>query len=109
MFHSAMIFKSSHDARYLRHLLADSDIDTNKVAPLLIYNSVQGDSGLAGRAVAYNKLALSPADGEHAVYRLDAGLHRGVDRGAQDDVGGNALDGAGLIGIDRALAVDGAA
>ena len=48
--------------------------------PLLVEDRVDGDGRLAGLAVADDQLALAAADRRHGVDRLDAGLHRLVDR-----------------------------
>ena len=50
---------------------------------------------LPGLAVADDQLALAAADRDERVDRLDAGLDRRVDRLADDDAGGDALDRAG--------------
>ena len=45
-------------------------------------------------------------DGYQAVERLDAGLHRLLDRLARDDAGRLHIDARALIGLDRTAAVD---
>ena len=65
-----------------------------------------GDGGLAGLAVADDQLALAAADRDERVDRLDAGLDRRVDRLADDDARGDALDRAGRRRDDRALVVE---
>ena len=62
--------------------------------------------GLAGLAVADDQLALATADRDQRVDRLDTGLDRRVDRLADDDAGGDALDRAGGLGADRPLVVE---
>src|SRR5690606_12872495 len=65
--------------------------------------------GLAGAAVADDQLALTPADRDHRIDGLDAGLQRLVHRLAIDDAGRLDLDLAGRAGAQRPLAVDGLA
>ena len=76
------------------------------VGLLLVDEGVDRDGGLAGLAVADDQLALAAADGNERVDRLEAGLHRLVDRLARDDAGGLLFDAHALVGHDRALAVD---
>ena len=77
--------------------------------PLLVQDRVDADGGLARLAVADDQLALAPADRRHGVDGLDAGLHRLVHRLAPGDARGLDLHAAGLVGVDRAVAVDGLA
>jgi hypothetical protein len=76
---------------------------------LLVDDRVDGDGGLARLAVADDELALAAADRDHRVDGLEAGLHRLVHRLAGHDAGRLELDAAELVGLDRALAVDGLA
>ena len=64
------------------------------------------DGGLAGLAVADDELALTAADRDQRVERLDAGLQRLVHALALHDAGRLDLQAARLGGVDRALAVD---
>src|SRR4029079_11160444 len=57
-------------------------------------------------AVGLVSLALAAADRDERVDGLDAGLDRGVDRLADDDARRDALDGPGLLRVDRALVVE---
>ncbi len=61
---------------------------------------------LPGLAVADDQLALAAADRDHRVDRLQAGLHRLLDRLALDDARRLELGGAHLRGLDVALAVE---
>src|SRR5207253_10159200 len=61
-------------SRDRRAFLPDAAINANYVAAFLIDDGVENDGGLAGLAVADDQLALSAADRNHAVDRLDAGL-----------------------------------
>src|SRR4029079_10702095 len=60
----------------------------------------------AGLAIADDQLALAAADGNQGVERLEAGLHRLIDRLARDDAWRLDLDAAALGRFDRALAID---
>ena len=92
-----------------RLLLADGDVEAVEPLPLLVDDGVDGDGGLAGLAVADDQLALAAADRHHGVDGLEAGLHRLVHRLALHDAGGLDLDLAGVLGVERAAAVDGVA
>ena len=56
-----------------------------------------------------DQLPLSAANGNHGVNGLNAGLQRYGNAPALDDAGGVALDGAQLLRLDGALAVNGLA
>ena len=96
-----------HNLGNRRTLLADSDIDTDNVATLLVDDRIDGNSGLAGLTVADDQLALAAPDRNHGVDRLEAGLHRLMNRFTVDDAGGLDLDLAEAVGVDRAFTVDG--
>ena len=109
MLHRPGLVQRAHHLGHLALLLADGDIDANQVAAFLVDDGVHGDGRLAGGAVADDEFPLAPANGNHRVDGLDAGLHRGVDRLADDDVGGDGFRRAGAAGGDGALAVQRAA
>ena len=94
------------DADDGRHALADRHVDRDDVLVLVVDDRVDRDRGLAGLAVADDQLALAAADRDHRVDRLQAGLHRLLDRLALDDAGRLELGRAGLLGVDVALAVE---
>ena len=104
--HRVGFFERAHDLRDRRLLLADRVVDADDAGVFLVEDRVDRDGGLAGLAVADDQLALAAADRHHAVDRLEAGLHRLAHRLAIDDAGRDALDRRGLLGQDRALAVD---
>ena len=114
IFHRAILFERADDLGDGRALLADGDVDAVEllalvvagVGVLLVDEGVDRDGGLAGLAVADDQLALAAADRDERVERLEAGLHRLVDRLARDDARRLDLDAAALVGDDRALAVD---
>ena len=95
-------------------LLADGHVDALDLlvgAPVLalVDDRVQADGALAGLLVADDQLALAPADVGHGVDRLDAGLQRLLHRLALHHRRGLELQGPGGLGLDVALAVQGAA
>src|SRR5690606_25914525 len=89
-----------------RLLLTDRHVDADHVLPLLVDDRVDGHRGLAGLAVADDELALTAADRDHRVDRLEARLHGLVHRLALDDARRLDLDHAALGALERALAVD---
>ena len=84
--HRAVLLKRGHKLRHLGRLLADGDVDADKIAAALVDDRIDGDGRLAGGAVTDDQLALAATDGNHGVHRLDAGLHRLVDGLAGHDV-----------------------
>ncbi len=96
------------DRDHRRFLLADGDVDADDAGALLIDDGVESDGRLAGLAVADDQLALTAADGDHAVDRLDAGLQRLVHRLAGRDARRLVLQGTPVRRLDVAEAVQGA-
>ncbi len=105
--HGAVLLELVDHLGDRRALLADGDIDADDVLPLLVDDGVDGNRGLAGLAVADDQLALAAADRDHGVDRLEAGLHRLMDRFTGDDAGRLDFHLAVVVGLDLALAVDG--
>ena len=97
------------DLRHGAGLLADGHVDADHILPLLVQDGVDGDSGLAGLAVADDQLTLAPADGEHGVDGQNARLHGGVHRLTVNNAGRRALDHAVFVHGDVSAAVDGRA
>ena len=96
------------DTDHLRHFalfLPDGYIDANQVAAALIDDGIQGNGRLAGRTVADNQFPLPPANGNHRIDGLDAGLHRGIYRLPHHHIGGGLFHRAGGGGIERPPAV----
>src|SRR3546814_230987 len=114
IFHRAIFFELADDLRDGRALLPDRDVDAVEllalviagVDALLVDEGVDRDRGLAGLAIADDQFALATADGDERVDRLEAGLHRLMDRLARDDARRLDLDATALIADDRPLAVD---
>ena len=104
--HRAVALEGGHRLGHRRLLLADGHVDALHAQAPLVEDGVDGHGGLARLAVADEQLALAAADRGHGVDGLDAGLQRLVDRLALHDAGGLDLEAAGLVGGDRALAVD---
>ena len=107
--HSAARGQGVHHLGHGGAFLADGHINADHVLALLVQDGVQRNHGLTGLTVADDEFALAPADGDHAVDGLDAGLQRNGHALALDDARGVALDGIILAGLHRALAVDGMA
>src|SRR5258708_6612294 len=103
--HRAGIRERLHDLRDRRALLPDAAINANDVAALLIDDGIENDGSLAGLAVADDQLALSAADRNHAVDRLDAGLERLANRLAIEHARRYALERVALLRSDGALTV----
>src|SRR5579872_554489 len=94
--HRTVAFERRGNRRHLRFLLADGDVDAEEVLPLLIDDRIDADGGLAGLTIPENELALAASNRDHRVNRLDARLHRRIDRGAHDHARGEPLDWPGL-------------
>src|SRR5690606_28755225 len=73
---------------------------------LLVDDRVDRDRRLARLAVTDDQLALTTADRDHRVDRLETGLQRLVDRLAGHDAGRLELEGAAALRRDLAEAVD---
>ena len=104
--HRALLLQHRHRLCDLAGLLSDGDVYADQVSAALIDDGVQRDRGLPGRTVADDQLALSPADRDHRVDGLDAGLDGGIDRHAGRNVRGDNLDWLRVRGTGRPLAVD---
>src|SRR3954469_12147316 len=117
IFQRALLFQHLHELGNGRALLADRDVDAIqldvlvrlRVERLLVEDGVERDRGLAGLTVADDQLALAAADRDQGVDRLEAGRHRLVHGLARNDAGRLDVDAHALVGLDRALAVDGIA
>ena len=88
-------------------LLTYCDIDADNVLALLVDDGVDSDGSLTGLAVADDKLTLTSAYRDHAVYCLDTGLERHGNRLSGDDTRRDLFNGACFLREDSALAVDG--
>src|ERR1700754_4102423 len=88
------------------HALPDRDVDRDDARVLVVDDRVERDRRFVGLAVADDQLALAAADRDHRVDRLQAGLHRLLDRLALDHAGGLELGRPRPFGVDVALAVE---
>jgi hypothetical protein len=98
-----------HDLGDGGFLLADGDIDALHAGSFLANDGIDAYGGLPDLAVADDQFALSPADGRHRIDRLEARVHRLIDRLAGDHTRGDHLDPAEFRRFDRSLAVQGGA
>src|SRR5581483_644866 len=96
-----------HDLRNGRSFLPDGAIDTDEIVALVIDDGIEGHSGLACLAVADDKFALAPTDGNHGVDGFDAGRHRLTHRLAINYARRKALNRNKLIGGDGPFIVNG--
>src|SRR5438067_1577983 len=104
--HRAELLQLVDDLRDGRLLLADGHVDAEDVLALLVDDRVDGDGRLSRLPVADDQLALTAADGNHRVDRLDAGLQRLAHALALHDAGRLDFDLACLLRGDRPLPVD---
>jgi hypothetical protein len=72
----------------------------------LVDDRINGNSGLASLAVANDQFALTTANRNHCVDRLQTGLHRLGHRLTPDNARSDLFDRLGQLGVDRAFAVD---
>lgn len=105
--HGAVLLQLAYNLSDRGALLADSDINTDNVATLLINDGVYGYRGFAGLTVADDQLTLTASDRNHCVDSLEAGLHRLMNRLTLDNARGLDFNLAEFVGIDRAFTVDG--
>ncbi len=104
-----MLFQGAGELGHSGLLLADGDIDANHVLSFLVQDGVQGDGGLSGLAVPDDELPLSPADGNHAVDGLDAGMKGFLDRLPLHHARGLELDSPAGGGVQGAFSIQGLA
>ena len=104
--HCPGLLQGLHHLDHRGHPLPDRDVDADQVGILVVDDRVDRDRGLSGLAVADDQLALTAADRDHRVDRLEPGLHRLLNRLAMDDARSLELRAAGLAGVDVALVVE---
>lgn len=96
-------------------LLANGDVDTVQllglvvgvIPPLLVQHGIQSDGSLSGLTITNDQLTLTTADGHHGVDGLKTGLDGLVDGATGQNAGSLELGTALLLGVERALAIDG--
>ena len=81
-------------------------VDGEIVDALLVEDGVEDDGALACLTIADDQLALTAADRDQAIDRLDAGLHRLVHGLTRDDTRRLHVDDTAFGGRDRPLTVD---
>src|SRR5438093_1494081 len=102
----AAVLQHLHHLRDREVLLAHRDVDAVEVARGVVEDRVDRERGLAGLAVADDKLALPAPDRDHRIDGLEAGLHRLIHRLAVHDARRVTLQGSRLVRDDRTFAVD---
>jgi hypothetical protein len=110
-----VLLERPHDLGDGGPLLADGHVDAlhlllriaARPVLALVDDRVDGHGGLAGLLVADDQLPLSPADRSHAVDGLDPGLQGFLHGLALHDRRRLDLQVPDLLGVDRALAVNG--
>jgi hypothetical protein len=107
--HRAVLFQRLHNLRHRRPLLPDRTVDADQVLPRRVDDGVQRNRGLARLPVADQQLALSAADGDHGIDRLDARRHRFAYALALDHARRQPFHRKPLVGSNRSLVVDGRA
>ncbi len=106
--HRAFLLEHVDDLGNGRRFLPHRHVDAGQVATALVDDRVQSDSRLARLSVANDQLALSAANGDHRVDRLDARLDRLIHRRPQHDARCNDLDRPrrAARGVDRPFAIE---
>ena len=104
--HSTIFFQCPYDTGNGRCFLADSDIDANNTAILLVNNRIDGNSRLTGTTVTDDQFTLATADWDHGVNRLEACLQRYFNRLAVRNTVGNDFNAVILGGRNSSFAVN---
>ena len=86
--------------------MANGAIDTNQIATLVVDDGIDRDGGLSGLAVTDDQLALTTADGNHAIDRLESGGHRLTHGLALNHARSKAFQRNEFCGRNRAFVVD---
>lgn len=115
--HCVILLEGLDELSNSRALLANGDVDTVEllglvggvVPALLVQDGVKANGSLAGLTVTDDQLTLAATDGNHGIDRLEAGLDRLVDRLARQNTMSLDLGAAGLLIVERTLAIDGVA
>ena len=116
--HGAGFLQNADDARDVRLLLADGNVNAiqrtiicvsgllrSQIEPRVVDDGVNADGRLARRTVADNQFTLAAANRNHRVNRHDARLHRLADGFAFDDARRDFFDRIRDVALDRAFAV----
>src|SRR5258707_2601850 len=106
MLHCPMLIEDLNSTRNRRVLLADGDVDTDKVFAFLVDDRINSNGSLTRLAVADDQFALTTTDGDHTVDSLNTRLHRSIHRLAGNHAWSNTLDTTCLSRINRSFVVD---
>src|SRR6266404_3215806 len=117
--HGPLLFQHTDNARDVRLLLSDGNVDGIKRPVLLVAGSLGGpvqaglvddgihtNGGFASRSVAADQFTLTAANRDHGINSHNAGLHRLTDGSALDDAWGNFFDWISGFALDWAFAID---
>src|SRR5581483_2604631 len=105
--HRAIIFEYLYHLRYRGPLLANGAVNTDQVAAFVVDDGVERNSRLPCLAVADDQFALTSADRNHAIDRLETCCHWLPHGLAVDNAGRQALQRNELFSANRALVIDG--
>ena len=105
--HGTVFFQLAHHVSDGGLLLADGDVDTLNAGVLLVDDGINRDRRLTNLTVTNDQLTLTTADRHHGIDRLVAGLDGLVNLTTPNNAGRYLFDRIGLLGVDRAFAVDG--
>jgi hypothetical protein len=113
--HGVVLLKSLDKLGDGGTLLTNGNVDTvellrlvgSVVDTLLVEHGVEGDGSLSGLTVTNNQLTLTTSDGHHGVDGLETSLHGLTDGLTGKNTRSLHLSTASLLGLQRALAVDG--
>src|SRR6185437_7975445 len=110
----ALLLEHLHELGDGRALLPNGDIDAVeldffirlRVERFLIEDGVERDSRLSGLTIADDQLALTTADRDQRVDRLEAGRHRLMHRLPWNNARCFDVDACTFVRLDRALSID---
>src|SRR4030042_1602602 len=105
MRHRPISLQCRHSLSHLGGFLPDSDIYADEISTLLADDSIKGNCGLAGSAIANDELPLPAPDGDYAVDGLDPRMNRRIHRFAHDHVGSHLFNRARLGVFEWPLAI----
>src|ERR1022692_1023662 len=105
--HRTRVFQNLHHLCDRGPLLPDRIVDADQVIALAVDDGIEGDGGLSGLTVADDEFALTAANRNHAVDRLQSSSHGLAHRLAVNHAGSQTLQSDELIAGDGALVVDG--
>ena len=101
-----MLFQLAHHVGNGGLLLTDGDVDTLNAGVFLVDDRINRYRGLTNLTVTNDQLTLTTADRHHGINGLVTGLDRLVNLTTPDNARRYLFNCVGLLGIDRAFAVD---